>query len=383
VKTILIVSPVATHPPHRGNRQRIIQMAELFRHHGYQIHLAIGRNRPITRDAREFWDEIHPLNKIPRWRPTKRNVPLDRWYTPGLGEELSTITQSIGAEMVLLNYIFHSKALDFLPSHVLKIIDTHDVFSGRSALYSRRHFTRGFFSCSAANEKDYLSRADEVIAISNEDASVFTSVGLDREKLTVIPFAKDVPTVSPKRLAQSSPPVFGLVMSANDLNLSALSELVTAVDATYGNNPPFRVMVAGDINKLAYRWAPHRAFLFKKPWIEYLGEVPDIASVYSSVNAMLAPVSAGSGMAIKFSDPVISGVPVIATSVGSRGCNVNHPLHDLSSIPELVGRIGSITPQEIAELTRASQGIKSTLHATASSTFQSLIKEIEATECEQ
>ena len=353
---VLVFSPVATHPPHRGNRQRILQMATLFRDSGYTVDLAIGRNRTITPEAKAFWSDIHVLKRAPRWRPTTRTVPFDAWYTPGLGEEFAEVVSKSGASIVLFNYIFHSKALEFLPPGVFSILDTHDVFTDRSSLHKSRKYSGGFFSCTAEDEKKYLDRANTVVAISEDDSRVFSDLGVSSPILT-LPFFKKVDSQQEKvtPTTNSSDPAkpiftFGMMLSANDLNLASLYEFISSVDAHYGQSPPFKVVIAGDVRNLAYRYLPHRALRFRRPWITYRGSIKDTDTFYSSVDAVIVPVTLGTGMAVKFVESLAHGVPVVSTSAGSRGTNPTHSLHVLPNIQNLVAELGRLTTKKLTEV---------------------------------
>ena len=354
---VLVFSPVATHPPHRGNRQRILQMATLFKDSGYAVDLAIGRNRTITPEAEDFWSDIHVLKRAPRWRPTAGKVPFDTWYTPGLGEEFADVVRKSGASFVLFNYIFHSKAMEYLPPGVFSILDTHDVFTDRSSLHKSRKYSGGFFSCTPEDEKKYLDRANAIVAISGEDATHFGKMLADKPLFT-IPYVKN-PRPEPQEAPDNSRsittrvPTFGVVMSANDLNLASLYQLIQDVDSHWGANPPFRLKIAGDINNIAFKFLPHRRSRFLKKWLEYVGSQDDLSSFYNQVDACINPVIEGTGMAVKFSEPLALGVPVLSTARGSRGFDTTHELHKLGHVSELARAMGSWSDSQRADLVAA------------------------------
>lgn len=378
--TVLVFSPVASHPPHRGNRQRILQMASLFRDCGFRIDLAIGRNRTITPEARAFWSDIHVLKHVPRWRPTRRTVPFDAWYTPGLGEELAEIVKKSGADIVLFNYIFHTKALEFLPKSIFSILDTHDVFAGRASLHKSRKYSGGFFSCSPEDEKKYLNRANAVVAISADDARTFSERGVSRPIFN-LPFSKrtvsqretNAPTNNTSQGAKRTL-TFGMMLSANDLNLASLYEFISSVDKHYGQSPPFQVVIAGDIRNLAYRYFPHRGKRFKRDWVSYLGEVESLDAFYSSVDAAIIPITEGTGMAVKFVEGLAQRVPVISTSAGSRGSNATHPLHLLPSVQSLAVEIGTLEDDKLRELMAVGTELSLELEARVLSELGNLLR---------
>ena len=355
MKKVLIISPVATHPPHRGNRQRILQIANLFKSSGYALELAVGSNRPITKDAREFWPIIHQLQHNPGWKPSHRVAELDSWYTEGLGEELGEIVVDRKIDVVLLNYIFHSRALEYLPKSVVTVIDTHDVFTNRHELYSGKRFAGGFFSCTTADEATYLARADVTLAITDEESQHFRAIQ-DTSSVFSLPFVMpETKLTALKKEPKNGPLSLGMVLSANDLNLASLADFIHQVDKRYGRKPPFKVHVAGGIDKLAYRCLPHRIPKFYRQWLRYHGEVADLDDFYQSMDAIVVPVIAGSGMAIKFAEAVSQGVPLISTITGSRGHPSTQPFHRLPDNESVVEVLGHLSPVELLSLAAESK----------------------------
>lgn len=361
MKKVLIVSPVATHPPYRGNRQRILQVANLFKNSGFDIELAIGSKRPLTQEAREFWPTIHQLKANPGWKPSHRAAALDSWYTPGLGEELARIVTEREIDVVLLNYVFHSRALQFLPESVVTVIDTHDVFTNRHEMYRGKKLAGGFFSCSAEDEATYLSRAHIALAITDQESQYFRSL---QSASTVfhIPFVMPrTPLARNLDARTEGPKSFGMVLSANDLNLASLSDFIRQVDKRFGRTPPFRVHIAGGIDKLAYRYFPHRIPFFCRRWLTYRGEIYDIDDFYRSIDAVIVPMVAGSGMAIKFGEAVARGFPVISTAVGSRGHWTTQPYHTLTDNEGIVNFLLTLDWKQCSNLSVSSRLVHSRL----------------------
>ena len=353
-RKVLIVSPVPTHPPSRGNRQRILQIAELFRDSGYSFELAVGENQAITSEAHYFWPKIHRIRHSPGWKPSHKNAPFDSWYTEGLGEEIASITEKSGANIVFLNYVFHSKLLTHLPKSIVKVIDCHDIFANRHELYGGKKLAGGFFSCTKEDEARYLSRADAIIAITQEEGEYFRKLKSTAE-VFVVPFAAKKVERQRRSLPRDDPALhFGVVMSANDLNLQGLSNFISAIDKRFGRRPPFRVSVAGDINRFAYFYFPHRRFAFARPWLKYQGQVGNIDNFYRSLDAAIVPVVRGTGMAIKFGEAIAKGMPTISTAVGSRGYSKTHPLHRLQNNEEVAFTLGGIVPEDLASLAESS-----------------------------
>jgi len=356
----LVFSPTLTHPPFRGNRQRILQMAGLLRAAGFHLTLAVGANKKVTPDAQRFWDAITPISPSPKWKPSSILSPFDSWYSDGVGESLARAVKATSSEVVLFNYVFHSKALEFLSPGITTVLDTHEVFSSSALKANSRVFRRGFFSCSPDDERRYLDRADKAIAISDADARQFEALGTTTP-LVHIPYVVEGAQVNPS-VDTGDLPVWGIAMSANDHNLSSLRDFIHHVATLFGSAPPFRVVIAGDIDKLAYRFFPHRAPYFRRKWITYVGQIPNIAELYRRVTGIVVPVVEGTGMAIKFAHPLAYGVPIVSTAVGSRGSHSDHPLHTLSGNGALAATLPEVTRNQLENLSLHSQNLHRRLH---------------------
>lgn len=234
LRKVLVGSPVSTQPPHSGNGQRILQIARLLRDNGFDVELAVGRNTEVSDEAKQVWSVIQRLKCAPRWRPRTKYLPLNAWSTPGLGEELAEIVERQKIDVVLLNYIYHSKLLEHLPRGVTKIIDTHDVFTNRREPYVGYRYTGSFFSCTSEDEATYLSRADLALSISPDDTKKF------RELVPQLPVVdilflfvahKGKPTnKSVVATLHSDNKTVGVVLSANDLNVASLPSFIAAFD---------------------------------------------------------------------------------------------------------------------------------------------------------
>lgn len=350
-RKVLIVSPVATHPPFRGNRQRILQVANLFRDSGYEIELAIGWNRRIVSGARKFWPVIHRLRKAPRWRPTRRIVPFDGWYTPGLGEEVRELVLKSGIDIVVLNYIFHSKMMEHLPANVLRIIDTHDVFTNRHLMYESQEFSRGFFSCTELDEGLYLARADFVLSISRDDTEEFKRINRDVRVVDLPFFPPQASRDTPKKWSSKNPGaldrprIVGMVMTANDLNLDSLRQFIQVVDELVGPDLGFSVKVVGNVDLRAFRLFPWRARYFRRAWLEYLGECTDLEAFYDSVDMVVIPALYGTGQSVRFAEAVSRGLPIVSTGIASRGIPSLTDHQKFDNLGDLVLFLNSTCPE--------------------------------------
>lgn len=73
------------------------------------------------------------------------DVPFDGWYEKGLGEHIAWLCSLHSVDVLFCSYVFQSKMLEFVPKHILKVIDTHDKMGGRYAAQKARGVKTEFF----------------------------------------------------------------------------------------------------------------------------------------------------------------------------------------------------------------------------------------------
>ncbi len=70
---------------------------------------------------------------------------------------------------------------------------------------------------------------------------------------------------------------------------------------------------------------PAEALRHASPHVQLVGFVDDLAGLYASSRVAVAPIRFGAGVKIKTIEAVQYGVPVVATSLGAEGIELDHP----------------------------------------------------------
>lgn len=357
-KKVLVFSPTATHPIDRGSRKRIVQVAKVFRDEGYEIHLAVGRGVRISTESMTFWDSVSRLRTQTKRRRFSSDVPLDSWYSPSLGAEIFELVHRLGVDILLWNYIFHSKALEFVPEKVTKIIDTHDVFGRRNWRLRGIASKTSFFSCSTKDEEHYLNRADIVLALSPHDLETFEKYQISAPVI-LLPYFEEPTNGQVIELPKRRKFVFGWLASNNAVNVASLLAVVDAIHERYQNDPPFELHVSGSRIRL---WAllrfPMRAKIRLLPWLKFKGFYPDISDFYKEIDAVIVGDIGGTGVATKFAEGLSKGQAVLSTRIGSRGYNSVEPLHNFESIVELLDALQDLAHDDIVRLRQSSRSLQ-------------------------
>ena len=189
-KKILVISPVPSHPQNQGNRARIYSLLLNLKemgHYVYFVHIKqdIGEDKSMEQCwGEKFYSIPYERPKTAYKKPLKRldqkivrrlqslvvsdtqfTYAIDDWYDDSINEALIDLSRSINPDVVIVEYVFFSKALELFGKDVLKIIDTHDIFADRYKLYQKNKQAPRWYSTTKKEENKGLSRANIVIAI--------------------------------------------------------------------------------------------------------------------------------------------------------------------------------------------------------------------------
>ena len=231
---------------------------------------------------------------------------IDDWYIPNISPKLSQIKKRVNPEVVLVEYVFMSKAFESFGPDILKILDTHDIFGGRQRLYIERGMIPQWFYTTIAQEKRALDRADVILAIQEEETAYFRRF-TQREVITVGHLAQ-VSGQSESLESQVDRLLF--VGSENPINIVGLrwflSEIFTRVRQEI---PAIELDVVG---KVADHFAPQQG-------INLIGPEQDLSPYYKRARIVVNPVRFGTGLKIKAIEALAHGRPLVTTKAGAAG----------------------------------------------------------------
>jgi glycosyltransferase involved in cell wall biosynthesis len=325
---ILYYSPFPSSPSSHGNRATINQFARHFQELGHKVHFVLLQSSEYSaadlKDMRATWDTLDIASQSWRIMPASGPVPFDGWYEEGLGERIRRLCGQYDIDIVFCSYVFQSKLLEYVPSHILKVIDTHDKMGNRHDILSKNGLKPEFFSCTPGDEGAYLRRADVVVARREEEARYFDSVTGLRTAMVISHFE------SPRFLDRTFQQLreIGIVASANEVNLAMLRECLEAIDRRLADMEcPFTVNVAGQVADMVGRLPDSEAAVFRKRWVSLHGFVQDLHTFYAGMDLILSPVTVGTGINVKTVQAMAYGMPLLTTSCGSKGIETGDPLH--------------------------------------------------------
>ncbi|WP_439552664.1 glycosyltransferase [Falsiroseomonas sp.] len=330
---ILAISPTPSHPQDAGNRARIHAVLSALKAAGHAVHLCLLMREnpppPALAAMRDAWDE---LVEVPhdRGREARSLGPLqaiDDWILPEAKAAFAALAaRQPRFDLVLVNYVFLSRALTFFDHRTIKVIDAHDIFAGRAQALAAIGLENRFFATTAEEEAAGLDRADLVLAIQEEERRHFTLVTrAATATLGHLPVSNQPPPPPAEALS------IGYIGSGNPLNTRALGRFLAAL-------PPGEVAAAGGRVVVAGGACQGLA---PAPGLQLLGPVADPDMLYAEAGLVVNPHEGGTGLKIKTVEALARGRPVIGTAAAFAGLPAEHVFHaapDAAAVARLARR---------------------------------------------
>jgi len=323
---ILLVAPVPTHPSATGASARVRHMAEGLLSLGHEVHFLHLQQALWASDTamRQDWkDRLHvfrglsPASFIGRGRRKllrvtgktfHLNLPVDSYFEPACARYVRELLARHVFDVIIVSYVFYSRIFESVPGPVLKLIDTHDVFSDRYRLYREHGQAREFFSTGRAEEGKALDRADAVLAIQEWDASHFRS--LTSRPVVVVGHLAPADACGPSGAAAGTRAIL-FVGGPMGINVHGVAWFIDRVfPAVRRRVPDAELWLVGGIGgRIGGAAAGVRRF----------GFVDALDDLYRRAAVVINPQQFGTGLSIKSVDALRHGRPLVTTASGARG----------------------------------------------------------------
>lgn len=348
----LVISPTPSHPGNAGNRQRIQALLKRLKGFGHEVHFCFVMRETVgERDLaamREAWDSLItlPYDRQQERRSLGNVFGIDDWFPASLQASIAAIADADSYDLVLVEYVFLSKALELFPPGTLKIIDTHDVFAHRDQRLRAIGLEPSFFYTTPEEEARGLDRADLVLAIQDEERAELEE--RSRARVVTLGHVPEAPSLPPR--AATAAPVIGYLGSANPINQSALRALLGALDLPGLAAQGARLLVGGGASRAAEgQPAP----------VQPVGEVAELAGFYAGLDLAVNPHQGGTGLKIKTVEALAHGRPVLGTADAFLGLEPEAPYHAVGSAAALAPHLlrYAAEPGFRAEVAAASQAL--------------------------
>jgi glycosyltransferase involved in cell wall biosynthesis len=343
--TIAIVCDTAPYPVRSGDNKRLSEMIEILRTRGWRVHLILTalmdrrsrklcyervdalhvyngkglktRCRNLLRRSVRFADRIGqtigipPAEEIANRILGRRIKPLviDYWqrYPYGLNIYLARLARKFQWKAVIVEFIWLHSAIDRLPRHILRVLDTHDIQHQRLKDFMSRGINFPL-EITRDQESRIFNYFDAVIAIQLQETDLIRRMCPNLPVLTVGTACTD---------SHPSPdtPIPGRILyigGYNGANIDGLNHFLrTCWTQILKDCPHAHLHICGYI---------YRAFLNETfPNVEFVGHVSEVAPQYAYAELVINPVWIGTGLKIKTVEALTFGKPLVTTSKGTEG----------------------------------------------------------------
>jgi len=339
---ILLISHVIPYPPAAGNEIRILKMVKWLISRGFRVVMLLN-HEPLSTEQRldlenvvgtvHFVDDDYGA-EFPRvakkrhpYLPLKKvlaRLPADtflyRWlFCAGKRKKLdsdnvkayfasdrlirltSHLCERYRPFAVVAEYIFAAPCLDVVPHGVLKIIDTHDMFSRKKAEVVA-YGVEDPLVCTLREERDYLLKSDLVIAIQSNEARMFRSLVRVRDVITV---GIDLDVLDEIDNSRLIPGTILVVGSDNPLNQHGLKAFYDrAWPIIRAGHPDAVLRVVGKV-------ADHLQTDDER--VQRVGWVADLDEEYRKAAIVINSTQAGTGLKIKSVEALCRGKALVGT----------------------------------------------------------------------
>ncbi len=324
---ILFITKIAPFPPYGGEKIRSIELIKLLSAYTDRF-TVISPQSPKNPSAYGIESNVHfvPI------RPNKRSKISQAWHNragffqldKAITERIDQVCARQPVTLAFIDYEFLGQYIPYLRKKgVSKIVyGTHNAQSRltiqeHKTTWLARLDTRVKYYLHLLHERRYLPMADQLVVVSEEDAT-FHAEFVSRSKILLLPNFLDERTyqfgtaTKRERLNQ-------VVMTANFLSFQ------NARGATWFLNYVWR----GDIStkfQLVLAGLGSKDF-FTQFCQDYhtpnnctaLGEIEDAKTLITSSLCAVVPLLHGSGSRLKVVEALALGVPIVATSIGAEG----------------------------------------------------------------
>lgn len=372
-----------THPQTQGNRRRVFELCTRLKAAGYAVHYiwhaaewggAIGAAHFAA--MQQAWDQLHVVpagSKDASYRPTGKDATVDQAWPGGLEDMIEWCRQNNDYQLVIASYATYTKALTlFEGTAAVRLLDTHDVLSGRHELLAQAGAEQEFHSLPRDEEAKAALRADIVLAIQAFEAAHFEALGASEVQVLGYAGTAHAPVEAPSR------PVAGIIGSFNNVIIENTRTFVEALAAREDALPAdFELLLAGAMCDGLTEPMP--------PFVRMLGRIPDIESFYRQLSLALVPIDFGTGLKIKTIEALSYGLPVLGTEHAFLGLESDcqeHRFEDAAALAAaLPPTIGD--PAALGRLAKVSERLFHENEARVADQTKALLARIDAIHAER
>lgn len=376
---VLVLSPTPTHPQDFGNRKRIHRICKQFSdggafvtfvHYPAEMEWRDTKPRSAERAMRAAWPQYftvaptRPLHDYPKGQ----DHTIDEWWDPAIGNLLKWLFSVQSFDLFIVNYAWLSKALEFAPSPVFRILDTHDKVSGRRAMLSSLGLDAEFFHTTEEEEKIALDRAHLVWAIKKEECALFET--MTRTPVVPMPHLDPLRSIDPPAPDQDGYLRVGVIGARNNVNRANITAFLREAGPIFRDSfAPVKIVIAGTVCDTLVG--------LDDPFVELRGPVGNVLDFYRTVDCVAVPMQASTGLKIKTGEALSLGLPVVSLAHAFEGYEAADALHVLPDFAAMARALADLSFEPRDRLLPLSEASRRAHAATAARIDEALVRTAE------
>lgn len=378
---ILVLSPTPTSPTDQGNRKRIYAVCRELQRRGARIHFVFYPQEwwfdylpdDLVREMGKQWDSFHllPTTRQNYNKPAGDDYVIDEWWDDSIRDYLQWLFKRNRYDAFIVNYAYMSKAFEYAPSNTLKILDTHDKFTGRRQLLSENGISPEFFYTTQDQEAIATNRAQLVWAIKDEEAEFYRSIS--RTPCITMPHIEpETRTMRVRRPEDGEQLVVGMLGSSNAINVNNARAFVkVALPIIAARKAPVTIRFVGMMcTKLPD--------LDGIPGVQLMGPVDGVDEFYRDVDLVIVPLAFSTGLKIKAVEAFATGMPIVAMGHALEGIPTRHPWHRCATMADVAHAMCDVAFDRslLSDLTESTSRTYGLVRAQAKLAFDNTLRKL-------
>lgn len=338
---VLWVSPTLPFPVNAGNRRHVEYLTNTISQHVKSIDFILyGWEKEAIEHRPVLETMFSKFENFPQ--PTDRKMSkagfwgIDDWVSNEFMEFVKNFSAKRQYDVVIVEYVWMSRLLTIFNGNVVKIIDTHDIFTDRDLLLENQGIEKQWFYTRQEEERLGLQRANLILAITYDDSVFFRRIlhGDAADLRTIIHCRTGIQSevAECKSKSTDGKVVLGYLGSSNALNKLSLDLFLSELSKHLPDNINVQINVGGSIS--------HHVLEYPNIKIVRKGYVAEASDFYREVDVIVAPMVEGTGLKIKCVEAIAFAKPFVATRYASNDLPVRSIWHTFSSIDLMASYLG-------------------------------------------
>ena len=333
-KQMLVVSPFSPHPPVHGGAVRMFSLLKRLRH-AVEIDLVTYVDTPDESDAASVaaLEEICRHVTLVERKEITPSGPLDPSPIHGfrsqqMAEAIEYYLERYDYDVVQVEYTHMAHYMPPPANQMKRVLVEHDVsfmslwrssalLSGAAAKLSNLYDWMRMLRY----EIKAVENAELVVVMSEHDRSELGKFA-DTHSIHSVPNGVDCNQFRPQNDHRVPDSILFVGFFRHEPNVQAVDYFCRDVmPLIRKDRPEASLQIVGASPPVKIQQ------LANEPGIEVLGKVDDISAYYRKCAVFVAPILKGSGTRLKILEAMASGSPVVSTTIGAEGLDVQDGKH--------------------------------------------------------